>query len=229
MKPNTRAERATQSRTRAERAMRARPAPTTSRETAIVLAATAQVLAYPEQPLLDNLDVIREALAGTDHAGNFTAVLSHLGSRSLTETQSFHVQEFDLSRRHSMHLSYWTHGDTRQRGEVLAAFKQIYRDSGLLVDLQGELPDHLPLVCEFAAISEGMRGLELLAAWQPSLEMLRLALIDDKLPHAGVLDSLCRLLPGRRPATRDEVRQMMAQAQPVEQVGLETYSIGRRN
>ena len=30
----------------------------------------------------------------------------------------WYVQEYDLSRRHSLHLSYWTDGDTRRRGET---------------------------------------------------------------------------------------------------------------
>lgn len=198
----------------------------TAAETAVILQAAAKVLDYPDEVLMGRLDLIERAVGATWAGDDFVPVLAHLRGGLLTELQSFHVQEFDLSRRHAMHLSYWTHGDTRQRGEVLAQFKQVYRDSGLLVDLQGELPDHLPLVCEFAAIGDPARGLQLLAAWRPSLEMLRLALLDDKLPHAGVLHAVCRLLPGHRPATRDEVRQMMSTAQPTETVGLDTYSIG---
>ena len=57
--------------------------------------------------------------------------------------QSEYVQEYDLSRRHSLHLSYWTDGDTRRRGETLLRFKQMYRDSGMLTVLNGELPDYL--------------------------------------------------------------------------------------
>ena len=51
-----------------------------------------------------------------------------------------HVREYDLSRRHSLHLSYWTDGDTRRRGETLLRFKQMYRDSGMFTVLNGELP-----------------------------------------------------------------------------------------
>ena len=72
----------------------------------------------------------------------------------LAELQRTYVDAFDLSRKHALYLSYWTDGDTRRRGEVLAAFKQRYRDSGFLVDTRGELPDFLPLVLEFAAIAD---------------------------------------------------------------------------
>ena len=63
--------------------------------------------------------------------------LAHLRGGSLQELQSWHVQEFDLSRRHALHLSYWTDGDTRRRGQVLADIKAVYRESGLVVDTGG--------------------------------------------------------------------------------------------
>ena len=124
----------------------------------------------------------------------------------IMELQSWYVQEFDLSRRHALHLTYWTDGDTRRRGEVLAAIKQTYRDSGLLVDLAGELPDYLPMVLEFAAVGAPASGVALLNTYRASLELLRIGLAEDKLPQAGVVAAVCdsarRALaadPGRGP------------------------------
>ncbi len=146
-------------------------------DTAVVLQAAALCLAYPEQELLERLDLIEAALSGNRAAGRFAPVLDHLRPKPpaglhpkppvesvqtphLQALQSFHVQEFDLSRRHALHLTYWTDGDTRRRGEVLAEFKAVYRDSGLVGDLAGELPDHLPMVLEFAVADPGRgRGL----------------------------------------------------------------------
>ncbi|MEL4359114.1 MULTISPECIES: nitrate reductase molybdenum cofactor assembly chaperone [unclassified Luteococcus] len=181
------------------------------------------LLSYPDEELLGRLPVLRAAIAETPFAPAFAATFGHLESQSLTESQSFHVQEFDISRRHALHLSYWTDGDTRRRGEVLAGIKQVYRDSGLLVDLGGELPDHLPLVLEFAALGDPQRGTELLTRYRPSLELLRMQLERDDLPQAGILQALCSTLPGRSPSTRAEVQAMVDAAMPVEQVGLEGY------
>jgi nitrate reductase delta subunit len=207
-----------------------------------VFQAAALALAYPEQELLERLDTIESALADTDVAELFAPVLTHLRGESqveLVETggsgldkldqrlsalQSFHVQEFDLSRRHALHLSYWTDGDTRRRGEVLAEVKQVYRDSGLLVDTGGELPDYLPMVLEFAA-RDPERGRELLQRFRASLELIRLGLEKDQLPHAGVLAAICQCLPGESPKTRAEVQARYGDIQPVEFVGLE--SLGR--
>src|SRR5690606_16605978 len=120
--------------------------------TAVVFQAASLLLAYPDEELLARLDLIEEAVDETSVAHHFAPTITHLRGGTLTDIQSWHVQEFDLSRRHALHLSYWTDGDTRRRGEVLLGFKQVYRESGLLVDLAGELPDHLPTVLEFAAI-----------------------------------------------------------------------------
>ena len=189
----------------------------------LVYQAASLVLSYPDESLLAALGTIEAALAGEPAAASeFADVLGHLRGSDLITLQSFHVQEFDLSRRHALHLTDWTEGDTRRRGEVLTRFKRVYRDSGLLVDTGGELPDHLPMVLEFA-VHDPERGAELLQQWRPSLELLRIGLEEDDLPHAGVLRAICATLPGESPASRAEVQALVQAIQPVETVGLEPY------
>lgn len=188
--------------------------------------AASLLLTYPDEALLERLPLLGQAVGEAGWGEYFAAVLDHLGSSSLVEAQSFHVAEFDTSRRHALHLSYWTDGDTRRRGEVLAGIKQVYRDSGLLVDLDGELPDHLPLVLEFAAAGDPERGFELLQHYRPSLELLRLQMERDQLPHAGILQALCATLPGPSPTSRAEVQAMVDAAMPTEDVGLDGYGAG---
>jgi nitrate reductase delta subunit len=187
---------------------------------AVVFQSASLLLGYPDAELLSRLDLIDQAVAGTPAAAYFAATIEHLRGKSLTDAQSWHVQEFDLSRRHALHLTYWTDGDTRRRGEALLGFKQVYRESGLLVDLAGELPDYLPTVLEFAAIGDSPRGTALLHEWRASLELLRLGLHDDGLPHAGVLEAVCAELGGASPQTREQVKTLMA-GPPTEVVGIE--------
>ena len=195
-----------------------------SREHQVIYQAGALVLAYPDEELLGRLPTIREAVAATSAAPDFEEVLGHLeGAPTLRELQEFHVQEFDLSRRHALHLTYWTDGDTRRRGEVLAALKQTYRDSGLLVDLAGELPDYLPMVLEFAATGDFERGVAILNAYRASLELLRIGCTEDRLPHAGVVKAVCDTLPGPSPRTRAEVQKLLGEVAPTETVGLDPY------
>ncbi|GAA3293980.1 nitrate reductase molybdenum cofactor assembly chaperone [Arthrobacter citreus] len=191
---------------------------------AVVRQAAGLLLEYPDEELVKLVPALREALveAGADTApveDLFTA----LTERPLTEVQSEYVQEFDLSKRHSLHLTYWTDGDTRRRGEALAAFKEIYRAHGALPE-GTELPDYLPLVLEFAAKVAPADGYELLQRYRPSLELLRLALRDDGLPHAGVLGMVCSTLPGVSPEDRQTVMQTAGYGPPTESVGLEPYS-----
>ncbi len=193
--------------------------PAAKRAEAVVFQAAALVLGYPEAALLERLDTVEAALAEAGAAEGFTAVLAHLRSAPLRELQSYHVQEFDLSRKHALHLSYWTDGDTRRRGEVLADIKRVYRESGLVVDTRGELPDYLPMVLEFAAADPG-RGTGLLQRFRASLELIRLGLEADRLPHAGVLAAICGFLPGESARTRAEVQARFGEVQPVEFVGL---------
>lgn len=194
----------------------------------IIHQAGSLVLAYPDELLLDRLNLIEESLAATPAGVLFAPTLAHLRSMSLLDLQQFHVQEFDLSRRHAMHLTYWTDGDTRRRGEVLTDIKQVYRDSGLVVDLNGELPDHLPLVLEFAA-QDPVRGRQLLSDYRASLELLRLGLRKDSLPQEGVVEALCRDLGGPMASSRADVQKLygltFGDAPPIEQVGLQTYQI----
>lgn len=192
----------------------------------VVFQAAALVLSYPEAGLLERLDTIEAAVAGAGAAGGFAAVLAHLRSAPLRELQAFHVQEFDLSRKHALHLSYWTDGDTRRRGEVLAEVKAVYRESGLLVDLGGELPDHLPVVLEFA-VADPARGRALLERFRASVELIRLGLAADRLPHAGVLEAVCACLPGESPRSRAEVQARYGEVQPVEFVGLDAVGAFR--
>ncbi|MFV0451231.1 MAG: nitrate reductase molybdenum cofactor assembly chaperone [Propioniciclava sp.] len=202
--------------------MRHQPDPGTA---ALVWAGAAQVLAYPDAELTARLDVIEEALAPTWAADLFAPVLAHLRGLPLMAAQSFHVTEFDLSRRHALHLTYWTDGDTRRRGEVLASIKQMYRDSGLVVDTGGELVDYLPMVCEFA-VADPERGRALLTRYRASVELLRLGCAEDDLPHADVIEAVCRTIGGRRPADRNEIQTMARAAMPTETVGLEPTFIG---
>ena len=149
--------------------------------------------------------------------------LDGLGTTELGVQQRHYVDVFDLSRKHALYLSYWTDGDTRRRGEVLLGFKERYRASGFLVDTHGELTDFLPLVLEYAALADPADGRALLQEYRPSLELLRLALLETDPTYAGVVAAVCATLPGSSPLDRAAVHAMAAAGPPREDVGLEPY------
>ena len=194
------------------------------RRSAVVRQVASLLLQYPDEALLASLPLLRTALAEeealTDGMDEF---LEWFTERPLTVLQSEYVQEFDLSKRHSLHLTYWTDGDTRRRGEALAAFKEVYREHGILPE-GTELPDYLPLVLEFAAKVSPADGYELLQRYRPSVELLRLALRDAGLPYHHVLALVCSTLPGVSPEDAQTVMRTAGYGPPTESVGLEPYS-----
>jgi nitrate reductase molybdenum cofactor assembly chaperone NarJ/NarW len=191
----------------------------------VVHQAAAVCLGYPEREVIATSGLLRAALAesAAREAESFEPLLAYWDSEDLPAIQTHYVDVFDLSRKHSLYLSYWTDGDTRRRGQVLAAFKQRYRRSGFLVDTRGELPDYLPMVLEYAAIVDPVDGTALLQEYRSSVELLRLALAEQGTPYAGVVAAVCSTLPGPSPADRKAVMSMAAAGPPSESVGLEPY------
>lgn len=185
--------------------------------------AAAVCLGYPERDVIATAGLVRAALVekAPRQVEAFEPLLSYWESSELGAIQTHYVDVFDLSRKHSLYLSYWTDGDTRRRGDVLAAFKQRYRRSGFLVDTRGELPDYLPMVLEYAAIVDPVDGGALLQEYRSSVELLRLALLERETPYAGVVTAVCNTLPGPSPADRRAVMAMAAAGPPAEMVGLE--------
>ena len=195
-----------------------------SRRDQVVYLAAAWCLSYPDEDLIAKVPLIRAALAEFPGAvRDFEAVLDLLEASEPMEIQAHYVREFDLGRRHALHLSYWTDGDTRRRGEVLGNFKKVYRQSDILVDTQGELPDYLPMVLEYAARVDLAAGRDLLIRYRASLEMLRFGLLRDELPHARILQAICATLPGKSPADEQAVMRMAGYGPPTEAVGLDPY------
>lgn len=191
----------------------------------VVWQAASVCLSYPDETIVARGALVRRALAESapDAVPRFASLLDRWQTTPVAELQTTYVDTFDLSRKHALYLSYWTDGDTRRRGEVLAAFKQRYRASGLWVRLNGELPDFLPLVLEFAAIADPVDGAALLQEYRSSLELLRLALVERATSYAGVLTAVCATLPGASPADRREVHARAQAGPPTEQVGLDPY------
>ncbi len=189
----------------------------------IVHQAAAWCLSYPDEAFVSALGTIADALAELPHtpaARRISAFLESTRGQDLAQLQEEYVRLFDLSRKHALYLSYWTDGDTRRRGEVLAAFKRRYRDSGALVDTHGELPDYLPMVLEFSARVDLDAGTELLQSYRASIELLRIALTEAGTPYAGVVEAVCLTLPGASPADRAAVMRMAGYGPPTERVGI---------
>lgn len=182
-------------------------------------------LDYPTAELLERLPALQAALSKLPHRqrDGLAPLLDHLATTPLEVLQLEYVEVFDMTKKRALYLSYWTDGDTRRRGEVLASFKARYRASGWLVDTHGELTDYLPMVLEYAALADPVDGPALLQEYRASLELLKFSLLEARTPYAGVLEAVCDTLPGSSPADAAAVHRMAAAGPPREEVGLEAY------
>jgi nitrate reductase molybdenum cofactor assembly chaperone NarJ/NarW len=133
-----------------------------------------------------------------------------------------YVETFDLRRRATLELTYYAHGDTRERGMALLRLKKLYRAAGLPMD-SAELPDHLTVMLAFAALAAPEHGRALLAEHRAAIELLRLSLHDLGSPYAGVLDAIAAALVPLTVSERSEVARLAREGPPDEAVGLEPY------
>lgn len=217
---------------RPDRAPRAtRPVPLSPEETeqrALLLRLMSLLLQYPDAELAAARPVISSTVAAlppssaTGHLAEFTAWFTGQETDAL---ERHYVETFDLRRRSSLYLTYYLHGDTRRRGMALLTLAQRYRAAGWDTD-GGELPDHLPVVLEFAALAGPGRGEAPLRQHRRGIELVHRALSDAGSPYRHVLAALTELLPPPTAADLRAVAELAAQGPPNEDVGLDPYGAG---
>jgi len=182
------------------------------------------LLSYPDdESFADDLVAVGRALeqlpAGPRDELEVTA--RWLAAMTPPEAAAAYVDTFDLRRGASLYLTYYRHGDTRERGMALAALVDAYRVAGFRV-VPGELPDFLPALLELAAARPAGAGV--LAEHRMALDALHLALEKANSPYAGVLAAAGDALPALTRGDREALRRYRAQGPPSEQVGLEPFA-----
>ena len=149
----------------------------------------------------------------------------------LPDLQSDYVDTFDVTRKCSLHLTYFTTGDTRRRGVALVEFKQAYRHAGVeLTDESSELPDFLPVLLEFGAFTDRDTAWKLLNAHRVGLELLHTALVRRESRWLPVVDALRETLPSLGDDDEVALRELIASGPPSEDVGIDSspYSLDPR-
>jgi nitrate reductase delta subunit len=182
------------------------------------------LLRYPDRDVVSAREAvaaeIRELPAGPARASLERFLEGWTGDA--TELAARYVETFDLRRRASLYLTYYAHGDTRERGMALLRIKKLYRAAGLPME-SPELPDHLTVMLAFAALAPPGHGEALLAEHRPAIELLRLSLHDLGSPYAPVHDAVAAGLPALTVTERAEVARLAREGPPDEAVGLEPY------
>ncbi|MFD9883373.1 nitrate reductase molybdenum cofactor assembly chaperone [Streptomyces alboflavus] len=191
----------------------------------VVHQAASLLLRYPDHDWPERLRAVRAALEPVPGAevGLLLRFCDEVSATAPLDLAARYVVTFDRSRRRCLYLTYYTDGDTRRRGASLAELKALYRRHGWHPP-EDELPDFLPLMLEFAARTPDLKA-SLLVEHRPALELLRLALASYRSPYAGVVDAVCRTLPGPSPATREAALRLARTGPPAETVGLLPYPV----
>ncbi|MFR9793732.1 nitrate reductase molybdenum cofactor assembly chaperone [Streptomyces sp. MB22_4] len=214
-------------RTRVRAAVR-RPARLTPQETAgraLVLRLVSLLLQYPDHELTSSrteLTTVVQALPAIPAAEHLARFTDWFADQEPEALEQHYVDMFDLRRKSSLYLTYYLHGDTRRRGMALLTLNQRYRAAGWDTD-GGELPDHLPVVLEFAALAGPGGGEAPLRQHRRGLELIHRALTDADSPYRHVLAALLTLLPPPTEADGAAVDQLIAEGPPNEEVGLGPY------
>ena len=207
------------------RGLRGRRAPEVDeRTTRLALQAVSLLLGYPSADLLEQVPVLRRVAdrLPEDAAQPLRRLCDHLAATPLGSLEAGYTDVFDLRRRCCLYLTYFSHGDTRQRGMALLRFSHAYRSAGA-EPVGEELPDHLSVVCEFAAQADLALGVRLLREHRAGLELVRGALVDATSPYVDAVDVLRALLGEASEHDLDKARELARSGPPEEDVGLEPF------
>ena len=151
----------------------------------------------------------------------FEAFFTAIDGWSEQQLETHFTATFDLKRKCCPYLTYYAAGDTRRRGMALVRFVEAYRAAGWQVDAD-ELPDYLPMVLEFCALSDSPIAQELLAAHRDGIEVLRTALEKFQSPYARLVEAVSLSLPKIDDETRERYLNLVNEGPPTETVGM-TY------
>jgi nitrate reductase delta subunit len=182
------------------------------------------ILRYPDPAVAAAGPELRAEIAELEAGATRDALTRFMAAWTgdRTALAARYVETFDLRRRATLELTYYAHGDTRERGMALLRLKKLYRVAGLPMDAP-ELPDHLAVMLAFAALAPDGHGEALLREHRAAIELLRLSLHDLRSPYAFALDAVAELLGPLSVGERSEVARLAREGPPDEAVGLEPY------
>lgn len=167
--------------------------------------ALGMLLTYPSEDLVAARTDIQQVITGEGLLSRpvlaqVGALVRALGDTDLYDLQERYIQLFDRSRTLSLHLYEHVHGESRERGPAMVNLREIYRSYGFEIDSR-ELPDFLPMLCEFLSQVPETTAREILGEARVVLDALCVRLEERASPYAGVLAALAELTGAPADAT----------------------------
>ena len=163
----------------------------------LTLRVLAHLLRYPDAELRAHLDELADALQleaalPGKRLDELLALIRRLDTQDPLQTESDYVELFDRGRSTALHLFEHVHGDSRDRGPAMIDLIQTYEQAGLYLDAD-ELPDHLPVLLEFASTQPPQQAREFLAEFAHIVRVIFSALLKRQSPYASVLAAVLDL------------------------------------
>ena len=161
------------------------------------LRALAALLAYPDGRLRAALPEITALLEQADEIspsrrGELEALTGWLAGGDALDVQGEYVETFDRGRSTSLHLFEHVHGDSRDRGPAMIDLARTYEAAGLVLR-EGELPDYLPAVLEFASTQPPREAKAFLGEIAHLVNGIFAALLARRSRYAAVMGALLDL------------------------------------
>jgi nitrate reductase delta subunit len=165
--------------------------------TTLTLRVLARLLSYPDAELRAHLDEMCEALRdeaalSPARLAEVETLIAAIGAQSAIDAEADYVQLFDSGRRTSLHLFEHVHGDSRDRGPAMIDLAQTFEKAGLYL-AEGEMPDHLPVVLEYASTQPAREARAFLAEMAHLLNVIFNALQQRQSRYASALGALIEL------------------------------------
>jgi len=169
----------------------------TPKNMSLTLRVLARLLSYPDDALRGHLAELRQALRHeaalqSVRLAEVEALIDSLGAQSAIDAEADYVQLFDTGRRTSLHLFEHVHGDSRDRGPAMIDLAQTFEAAGLYL-AEGEMPDHLPVVLEYASTQPPREAQAFLAEMAHIFNVIFSALDQRRSRYASVLGALIEL------------------------------------
>ena len=164
---------------------------------ALTLRVLAHLLRYPDAALREHLGELAQALRderalGAARIDELQRLIDRLQTHPAMAVEADYVERFDRGRRTALHLFEHVHGDSRDRGPAMIDLARTYEAAGLML-ADGELPDYLPVVLEFASTQPPAQAREFLRETAHILRVIFTALLEQRSGYASVLAAVLDL------------------------------------
>jgi nitrate reductase delta subunit len=163
----------------------------------LTLRALAYLLQYPDTEWRAHLHDVWGALRGSKAIGparsaQIEALVETIACADGLDAEASYVELFDRGRGTALHLFEHVHGDSRERGPAMLDLIATYEQAGLALR-DGELPDHLTVLLEYASTQPREAAASLLGEVAHILQRIYAAVDKRGSAYAAVIAALLDL------------------------------------